>query len=177
VLSVAKGLEEIAPLLETEGEGLPSEAVWAPLSDGRCEVVSDCVEVLEVQGEVETVRAGLSVAKALEEIAPLLETEGEGLPSEAVPVPLSDGRWEAVGECSEVLDIEGEGDTVLLKVPAEGLFPGVHDTLYDRREDPVWENETVPEFEKRLVDERETKGLFERVLLLEAVFEFETEAV
>ena len=50
------------------------------------------MEVLEVQGKVETVRAGLSVAKALEEIAPLLETEGEGLPREAVPVPLSDGR-------------------------------------------------------------------------------------
>ena len=28
-----------------------------------------------------------------------------------------------------------------------------------------------------MVDERDTKGLFERVLLLEAVFEFETEAV
>jgi hypothetical protein len=47
-------------------------------------VVSDCVEVLDVEGEVETVRAVLSVAKGLEEIAPLLETEGEGLPSEAV---------------------------------------------------------------------------------------------
>jgi hypothetical protein len=35
----------------------------------------------------------------------------------------------------------------------------------------------VPEFEKRLLDERDTKGLFERVLMLEAVFEFETEAV
>ncbi len=42
-----------------------------------------------------------------------------------------------VGECAEVLDTEGEGDTVLLKVPAEGLFPGVEDTLYDLTEDPV----------------------------------------
>ena len=47
-------------------------------------MVSDCVEVLDVEGEVETVRTVLSVAKGLEEIAPLLETEGEGLPSEAV---------------------------------------------------------------------------------------------
>ena len=28
-----------------------------------------------------------------------------------------------------------------------------------------------------MLDERETKGLFERVILLEAVFEFETEAL
>ena len=54
------------------------------LSDACGEVVSDCVEVLEVQGEAETVRTLLSVAKGLEEIAPLLEMEAEGLPSEAV---------------------------------------------------------------------------------------------
>jgi len=47
-------------------------------------VVSDCVEVLEVQGKVETVRRPLSVAKGLAEMAPLLETEAEGLPREAV---------------------------------------------------------------------------------------------
>jgi len=92
LLSVAKGLAEIAPLLETEAEGLPREAVPAPLSDGRREVVGECPEVLEVQGKVETVRRSLSVAKGLEEIAPLLETEAEGLPREAVPAPLSDGR-------------------------------------------------------------------------------------
>jgi hypothetical protein len=42
-----------------------------------------------------------------------------------------------VGESTEVLDIEGEGDTLLLKVPAEGLFSGVEDTLYDLIEEPV----------------------------------------
>ncbi len=47
-------------------------------------MVGECAEVLDVEGKVETVRAALSVAKGLEEIAPLLETEGEGLPSEAV---------------------------------------------------------------------------------------------
>jgi hypothetical protein len=47
-------------------------------------VVSDCVEVLDVEGKVETVRASLSVAKGLAEIIPLLEMEAEGLPSEAV---------------------------------------------------------------------------------------------
>ena len=56
----------------------------APLSDGRGEVVSDSVEVLDLECKVETVRIILSVAKGLAEIAPLLETEGEGLPREAV---------------------------------------------------------------------------------------------
>jgi hypothetical protein len=42
-----------------------------------------------------------------------------------------------VGECAEVLDVEGKVETVPLKVPAEGLFPGVHDTVYDLTEDPV----------------------------------------
>ena len=46
--------------------------------------MSDCVEVLEVQGKVETVLTILSVTKGLEEMAPLLEMEAEGLPSEAV---------------------------------------------------------------------------------------------
>ena len=66
-----------------------------------------------------------------------------------------------VSDCVEVLETEGEGDTVPLKVPAEGLFSGVEDTLYDLREDPVLENNPLPEFEKTLLDERDTKGLFE----------------
>ena len=66
-----------------------------------------------------------------------------------------------MGDCVEVLEIEGEGDTVPLKVPAEGLFSGVEDILYDLREDPVLENNPLPEFEKTLLDERDTKGLFE----------------
>ena len=49
----------------------------APLSDGRREVLGDCVEVLEVEGKVETVRIMLSVAKGLEEIAPLADGSGE----------------------------------------------------------------------------------------------------
>jgi len=43
----------------------------APLSDGRGEVVSDSVEVLDLECKVETVRILLSVGKGLEEIAPL----------------------------------------------------------------------------------------------------------
>jgi hypothetical protein len=43
----------------------------APLSDGRGEVVSDSVEVLDLECKVETVRIILSVAKGLAEIAPL----------------------------------------------------------------------------------------------------------
>ena len=42
-----------------------------------------------------------------------------------------------VSDCVEVLDVEGKVETVPLKVPAEGLFPGVEDTLYDLTEDPV----------------------------------------
>ena len=37
----------------------------APLSDGCGEVLGDCVEVLEVEGKVETVRTLLFVAKGL----------------------------------------------------------------------------------------------------------------
>ena len=42
------------------------------------------MEVLDIECKVETVQRPLSVAKGLEEIAPLLETEGDGLPKEAV---------------------------------------------------------------------------------------------
>ncbi len=55
-------------------------------------MVGECPEVLDIEDKAETVRALLSVAKGLPEIAPLLETEGEWLPREAVPAPLSDGR-------------------------------------------------------------------------------------
>jgi hypothetical protein len=37
----------------------------APLSDGRREVLGDCVEVLDSEGKVETVRTLLFVAKGL----------------------------------------------------------------------------------------------------------------
>jgi hypothetical protein len=43
----------------------------APLSDGRGEMLSDSVGILDLECKVETVRTILSVAKGLEEMAPL----------------------------------------------------------------------------------------------------------
>ena len=68
-------------------------------------MLGDCVEVLDTEGEAETVRTLLFVAKGLAEIA-----------------PLSDACGDVVRDCVEVLDIEGKVETVraLLSV-AKGL--------------------------------------------------------
>ena len=91
----------------------------APLSDGRREVLGDCVDVLDIEYKVEPVPTMLFVAKGLEEIA-----------------ALSDSRGEVVTDCVGVLDVEGEVEPVptllsvgkgleeiapLLETEAEGL--------------------------------------------------------